>query len=130
MSTVLRLLTAACVIAMLGIASKASATSTTFTSWLCEIDLAAAGAPVPSGSKPSIFTTNSQKLCTGSAPNENINIDCTGQVPGWTFGNQTYHDFPCQIFKGQCGEPAFIQATTTTLTISSTGVANLKCNLN
>ena len=117
-------------VAILTVSSKAWATSTTFANWLCEIDLTAAGAPVPPGGKSSIFTTNSQKLCTGSAPGQNIHIECTGQVPGWMSGNKTYHHFPCQMFKGQCGEAGFVETTTSTLSIDSAGVANLKCNLN
>jgi hypothetical protein len=105
----------------------------TFTGWACVLDLKdalggdfVALAPLPA----QITTTTSEKRCTGSAPGENIQIQCSGQVPGWAGGNKVYNSFPCQIFRGQCGGPGFVHAEVSRLSINSSGSATLTCNRN
>jgi hypothetical protein len=110
-----------------------TAPASKFAGWLCEIDLAKAlagtGLPQPSGPS-SVFTTDSLKLCTGSSPSQNVQIECKANVPEWVGGSPKVDGFPCQIYRGQCGMTDFVPADNSSLTIDAAGNAKLTCHFN
>ena len=103
--------------------------STTFTGWLCELDLSGIDPPVPT----SVFTFDSTKHCPGNTQggqSESITIECLASIPNWTGGSSTTKDVPCQISGDQCGVPGFVNATDSSLNINSNGDARLFCKSN
>ena len=62
--------------------------ATKFTGFLCQIDLAENGLPVPPVLLPKagIVTGNSEKLCANGAQGGNIRITCRALIPDWSGG--------------------------------------------
>jgi hypothetical protein len=102
--------------------------STTFTGWLCEIDLS--GIDPPPGVPASVFTFDATKHCPGNPQSESITIECLATIPGWSGGASTNQDVPCQINGDQCGVPGFVGAGDSSLNINSQGKARLFCKSN
>jgi hypothetical protein len=119
-----------------------------FERFLCEIDLADDDVLGPNwadffiGAPPSTYedgkvpTFDTKKLCTGSATQENIKLDCIAQIQGWdpANGNLSFQDINCAIGGAACGivDPTdgdtILTATlNNTLSISSNGTATLSC---
>lgn len=116
--------------------AQATGPATTFTDFLCEINLrdnGLEGSLTPAGRQiyPDgvISTFNSQKLCTGSATDQNVKITCTAQIPAgqWTGGNVVEQNVSCSIGGAACGIPGVFPAANSKLSISSTGLATLDC---
>jgi hypothetical protein len=106
--------------------------ATQFTGFLCEINLGENGLNTSQYVSPLvkdgiIFTFNSSKLCTGSAPGENIKIDCTGRIPGWKGANINLQDVPCTVGGAACGTPGILTATNNRLSVDASGNATLTC---
>jgi hypothetical protein len=113
---------------MSALAEGSPGPATRFTKWVCVIDLQQAlgsdfAPPLPAR----LTTTATEKLCPGSEPN-NVSITCLASVKGWTLGNKVYQGFTCQMFKGQCGAPAFVLGQTSKLTIKPDGSVTLECS--
>jgi hypothetical protein len=114
------------------VAQKRTVPAAKFSGFLCEIDLQENGLNTPSRVAPpvqggSVFTLDSSKLCTGSAPGENIKLDCTARIPGWKGGTVDIKDPPCTIAGAACGLPGFLTATNNRLKIDAAGNATLSC---
>jgi hypothetical protein len=86
--------TAVCTMLVLAQIEPAAAQTspvTKFTGFLCEINIGENGLNTSQFVSPLIkdgivYTFASTKLCTGSAPGQNIKIDCTARIPGWRGG--------------------------------------------
>jgi hypothetical protein len=108
-------------------ANKSSPGPGRFINWTCEIDLAAAKAPIPTGEPSSLFTNKTMKVCTARGRKQNILISCQAKVANWKKGVQLRSGFPCQISRSQCGGTGFVTTTRSSLTISPKGDATLIC---
>jgi hypothetical protein len=95
--------------------------ATKFSGFLCEINLQENG--LPGGI---VYTFDSEKLCTGSAPNENIKLDCSAKIPNWT-GGRVNKDVACTISGAACGVRGILTATNNKLKIDASGNATLSC---
>ncbi len=116
--------------------AQATGPATKFTDFLCEINLRDSGLEgsltqagrqtYPDGI---ISTFNSEKLCTGSATDQNINITCTAQIPAgqWAGGNVVRQNVSCTVGGAACGIPGIYPAVNSKLSISGTGLATLDC---
>jgi hypothetical protein len=110
------------------LAESSPGPATRFTKWVCMIDLQnALGTDFTPSMPAKLITTQTEKLCPGSNPN-NVSITCLGTVPNWGLGNKVYQTFSCQIFQGQCGVNQFVTAGTQKLTIKPDGSAELNCS--
>jgi hypothetical protein len=109
--------------------AQSAGPATRFTKWVCVIDLQdALGTDFNLVQVPAkIITTQTEKLCPGSQPN-NVSITCSATVDNWTLGNKVYTGFTCQLFKGQCGAPGFVLANSSQLAIRPDGSAELTCS--
>jgi hypothetical protein len=102
--------------------------ATRFTKWVCVIDLQQAlGGDYTPSLPTKLMTTNTEKLCPGSNP-DNVSITCLAKIDNWTLGNKVYQSLQCQIFKGQCGARGFVPAGTQKLAIAADGSAQLTCS--
>jgi hypothetical protein len=113
-------------------AQKRTDPATRFSGFLCEINLQENGLNTPSRLAPpvqggSVYTFESRKLCTGSAPGENIKLDCTARIPGWKGGRVDVKDPPCTIAGAACGLPGILTAANNRLKIDAAGSATLSC---
>jgi hypothetical protein len=106
--------------------------ATKFSRFLCEINLRDNGLDTPAHVSPlveggAVFTFDSSKLCTGSAPGENIKLDCSARIPGWKGGSVNIKNPPCTIAGAACGLAGILTATSNRLKIDPAGNATLSC---
>lgn len=127
-------LCATLLLAQLGPAMGQTSTdpATKFSGFLCEINLGENGLNTSQHVSPPVkdgivFTFESSKLCTGSAPSENIKIDCAGKVPGWKGGSVTLQNVPCTVGGAACGAPGLLTATNNKLSVDAAGNVTLTC---
>ena len=114
--------------------AQQGSTATRKANFLCVIDLEGNGL-MSSLINPSVypdgdvFTYDSEKLCTGSATNQNINLTCIAMVEGWRGGNQTLQNVDCTIGIGACGVEGLQLGTAvnSSLKLDSNGRATLSC---
>ena len=101
---------------------RPSTPSPDFVGFFCRLDLAENGL----GAAP-VDTNATAKFCdVGHAGG--IRIVCDASVPGWS-GGAVSRSVPCQIDGRQCGvSQASLPATSSLLTISAAGLANLTCD--
>lgn len=99
-----------------------------FQDFACEIDTEPLNVNYTLDGMKSILTYDTDRLCTGAASARNVKLTCTATLPGWNFGNRSASGFPCGMFTGVCGLPqSFVDTADSSLTVDSTGVANLQC---
>ena len=113
-------------------AQKRTDPASKVSGFMCEINLQENGLNTPSRVAPpvpggSVFTFDSSKLCTGSAPGENIKLDCSARISGWRGGAVNIKDPPCTIAGAACGLPGLLTATNNRLKIDAGGNATLSC---
>jgi hypothetical protein len=122
LATLLLTLSASALAAVPGPATK-------FTGFLCQIDLAENGLPVPPVLLPKagVVTGNSEKLCANGAQGGNIRITCRALVPDWSGGNVNLNGVPCRVSGNQCNLAADFAADLSKLTIDASGNATLFC---
>jgi hypothetical protein len=114
------------------VAQKRTDPASKVSGFLCEINLQENGLNTPSRVAPpiqggSVFTFDSSKLCTGSAPGENIKLDCSARIPGWKGGSVNIKNPPCTVAGAACGLAGILTATNNRLKIDAAGNATLSC---
>ena len=127
------------VLAMFATAPAFGQQSEEFFGNICEIDTSR----LPLGNNPyvtpdgtrSVYTFNSQKLCTGVASKRNIKLLCTAPLPNWgNRGDKSAKNFVCTINGDQCGvspkggdpNKPYLTATQSQLKVIG-GIATLTC---
>ena len=112
-----------------GAAHAAPGPATTFTGFLCQIDLAENGLPVPPVLVPKagVVTGNTEKLCANGTQGGNIRITCRAVIPDWSGGSVNLTGVPCLVSGRQCNIDADFTADLSKLTIDAAGNATLMC---
>ncbi len=111
-------------------AAEAQIGPTTFKGFLCAIDLAENGLPIPpsladKGGKA--VTGNSEKLCANGAQGGNVRLTCRATIADWAGGAVNLQGVPCLISGQQCNVNADLSATLSSLTIDAAGNTVLFC---
>lgn len=103
--------------------------ATTFSGFLCFIDLKENELPVPDVLLPrdGIVTGNSDKLCANGVQGGNIRITCRALIPGWEGGSVNRNDVPCLVSGRQCNLAEDFPADLSKLVIDASGNATLTC---
>jgi len=99
----------------------------------CEIDLSVISG-LPAGAEEftgSSFVADTAELrCPGSAPGGALQLRCTEQLVGWTFGSRSTRDFRCELTDQDCPgitNPSTADANNRSLTVSADGLVELFC---
>lgn len=134
---------AACVIALLGAGPAAWAANGTDPAsqqegFECIIDLSVLSLPASYAGPTSISiipptSGTTSRLCTGSAPNENIKLTCNGTVPDWPSVTASASGFTCLIDTTACDVPGvtgLVESTGASLSVDEYGSASLICHWN
>jgi hypothetical protein len=135
----MRLLLSPALLVGVAFAALAQEPSERFFGFNCEVDLRVVGASspsacnrIPGGCNQSFLTTDTEKNCTGSAPNPTIQMTCLHQLEGYTPGSTVnVSGFECQVWGGEgsaCGGPGLLDVTTqSSMQISADGLVRLSC---
>lgn len=111
-------------------AAMAQISPTTFKGFLCGIDLAENGLPIPpslASKAGTAVTGNTEKLCANGAQGGNIRLTCRTTIADWAGGAVSLQGVPCQISGQQCNVSANVPASLSSLTIDAAGNTVLFC---
>jgi hypothetical protein len=115
--------------------AQSSGSATQFSNFICQIDLSVLQLTLPDGTS-SLFTFNSNRLCTGTASARNVKLDCQDVIPNWPQGTTaSTRNFECTINGDTCNlapmstdrNAPLLTATDQNLTVDTTGLAHLTC---
>ena len=127
-----RLLLTAILVSILAVPAVAApiGPATKFSGFLCAIDLAENGLPVPpalvaKGGKA--ITGDTEKLGANGTQGGNIRLTCRATITGWAGGNVNLQGVPCLISGVQCNVNRDLSADLSSLKIDTAGNAVLFC---